>query len=155
MIQNLSKCLNPFKYQNFFHKLNISQIHKCAIITFALFDYCQSQKVLLCSYQCYLSKISSMAPMNFSHHVHFFCLGLLQFFDYARNSFSLVCHGLHDFSGFVFCRGLWGLPSLSRALALLFTVCRQEQEKECLMKILLGLLCLSSRYRCPSGFEPF
>ena len=47
MIQNLSKCLNPFKYQNFFHKLNISQIHKCAVITFALFDYCQSQKVLL------------------------------------------------------------------------------------------------------------
>ena len=107
MIQNLSKCINPFKYQNFFHKLNISQIHKCAIITFALFDYCQSQKVFICSYQLCLSKISSMAPINFSHHVHFFCLGLLQFFHYARNSFSLVCHGLHDFSGFVFCMGLW------------------------------------------------
>ena len=113
------------------------------------------ESVTVCSYQLCLSKISSMAPINFSHHVHFFCLGLLQFFHYARNSFSLVCLGLHDFSGFVFCMGLWGLPFLSRALALLFTVCRQEQEKECLMKNLLVLLCLSSRYRCPSGFEPF
>ena len=108
MIQNLSKCLNPFKYQNFFHKLNISQIHKCAIITFALFDYCQSQKVLLCSYQLCLSKISSMPPINFSHHVHFFLSGPLAVFP-LRPQFFLP--GLSRSSwlfGFCFLQGSVG-----------------------------------------------
>ena len=36
----------------------------CTIITFVLFDYCQSQQLLLCSYQLSLVKISSMAPIN-------------------------------------------------------------------------------------------
>ena len=94
MIQNLSKCLNPFKYQNFFHKLNISQIHKCAIITFALFDYCQSQKVLLCSYQLCLSKISSMAPI--------ILVIMSIFFVWASCSFSITPAILSPWSVSVF-----------------------------------------------------
>ena len=94
MIQNLSKCLNPFKYQNFFHKLNISQIHKCAIITFALFDYCQSQKVLLCSYQLCLSKISSMAPI--------ILVIMSIFFVWASCSFSITPAILSPWSVTVF-----------------------------------------------------
>ena len=116
--------------------------YTCAIITFVLFDYCQSQKLLLCSYQLSLVKISSMAPINlviisicFAWASCIFSISswLFRFrFLYQGSvgssfSFSYACSPFHFLLN---CLKCWQERE-------------KEKEKECLMKTLLGLLCLT------------
>lgn len=118
----------------------------CAIITFVFFDYCQSQKVFLCSYQLSLFKISSMAPINLV--IMSIC------FIWASCMFSITLAILSPWSvtvswlfqfHFLWQGSVGSSFSFSWACSPFHCLlnclkCRQEQKKECLMKILVGLL---------------